>query len=92
VVGNLFDKHRLHHNLKTDGIWTSRLLPESDTTAGTSPPANRALEWTTLTGRTYLTRPKDWREGLEPSPARGRPDITASEHSRASAPDDPPPF
>ncbi|MBC9820711.1 HNH endonuclease [Terrabacter sp. MAHUQ-38] len=55
-VGNLFNKHRLHHNVKTDGIWNSEAV------------AGDGLHWTTLTGRTYTTRPKDWREGLDPPP------------------------
>jgi hypothetical protein len=60
TVDNLFTKHRLHHNVKTDDIWTSR-------PTGNGPgPTGRALEWTTLTGRTYTTHPKNWREGLDP--------------------------
>ena len=31
AVGNLFSKHRLHHNLKTDGIWTSHPSPSPPT-------------------------------------------------------------
>ena len=57
-IDNLHAKHRMHHNLKTDGVWTS------------VPVADGGLEWTTLTGRTYVTRPKDWREGVDP-PDRG---------------------
>lgn len=55
AVGNLFSKHRLHHNLKTGGIWSSRPVTVA------ADPLGGGLEWTTLTGRTYLTRPKDWR-------------------------------
>jgi hypothetical protein len=58
-VDNLVSKHRLHHNLKTDGIWTSAPA-NNDNDAG------EGLEWTTLTGRSYTTHPKDWREGLGP--------------------------
>ena len=54
TVDNLYSKHRPHHNLKTDGVWTS------------APVADGGLEWTTLTGRTYVTHPKDWRETLAP--------------------------
>ena len=57
AVVNLFTKHRLHHNVKTDGIWTSRPTGEG---------ADRVLEWTTLTGRTYTTHPRNWRDGLDP--------------------------
>lgn len=53
-VDNLYSKHRPHHNLKTDNVWTS------------APVAEGGLEWTTLTGRTYVTYPKDWREGIAP--------------------------
>ncbi|GAA3693200.1 HNH endonuclease signature motif containing protein [Terrabacter ginsenosidimutans] len=72
-VGNLHLKHRWHHNTKTDGVWTSR------------PVADGGLEWTTLTGRTYVTHPKDWREGVGP------PDLAAT---LEPAPNDeaPPPF
>ncbi|GAA1980820.1 HNH endonuclease signature motif containing protein [Terrabacter lapilli] len=80
AVGNLFTKHRLHHNLKTGGIWTSRPVTDAD---HDGPPVDRGLEWTTLTGRTYVTSPKDWREGLPPpEPQRAHP----------PEPDDPPPF
>jgi hypothetical protein len=73
TADNLYSKHRPHHNLKTDGVWTS------------APVADRGLEWTTLTGRTYVTYPKDWREGVDP------PDLGAPP---APAPTDgePPPF
>lgn len=60
-VDNLHSKHRLHHNLKTDGIWTS------------APVADGRLEWTTLTGRTYVTGPKDWREGVDPPDRESTP-------------------
>ncbi|MER7073844.1 HNH endonuclease signature motif containing protein [Terrabacter sp. NPDC000476] len=60
AIGNLVSKHRHHHNLKTAGVWTTR--PAADGESGT-------VEWTTLTGRTYLTRPKNWRAGVQtPSP------------------------
>ena len=54
AVDNLSSKHRLHHNLKTDGLWTSE------------PVRDDGLEWTTLTGRTHTTHPKTWRDGLHP--------------------------
>ncbi|WP_461004793.1 13E12 repeat family protein [Terrabacter terrigena] len=53
-VTNVSAKHRLHHNLKTHHIWTSTQIPD------------HGLQWTTLTGRTYTTYPKNWREGLDP--------------------------
>ena len=84
AVGNLHAKHRWHHNIKTDGIWTSRPVPDD------------GLEWTTLTGRTYTTHPKNWRPGLgpphehpHPQPQPERP-ATPATPSRAE--DDPPPF
>lgn len=67
-MDNLHAKHRFHHNLKTDGTWSS--VPAGD----------RGLEWTTLTGRTYATQPKDWRAGVDQPRAMG------------TAADEPPPF
>ncbi|MGO4599806.1 DUF222 domain-containing protein [Terrabacter sp. 2RAF25] len=74
AVSNLFAKHRLHHNVKTDGIWTSTQV------------AGDGLEWTTLTGRTYTTYPKNWRDGLDPPPGIDRP------LDPVQAESDPPPF
>ena len=78
-VGNLSSKHRLHHNIKTDGIWTSESI------------ADDRLRWTTLTGRTYTTHPKLWREALDPPP---RPDVRPQADPRVmpSRQDEPPPF
>jgi hypothetical protein len=78
-VGNLFNKHRLHHNVKTDGIWASERV------------ADDGLEWTTLTGRKYVTHPRDWREGLDPPPDPG---LTAdTDRVLPESPiDEPPPF
>jgi len=86
-VGNLHAKHRLHHNLKTDGIWTSTPTPE------------HGLTWTTLTGRTYTTHPKNWRDGADPPAGRGSP-TTSTDPSQAHRDSghrhlgahDPPPF
>ena len=72
-VGNLHLKHRWHHNTKTDGVWTSR------------PVADGGLEWTTLTGRTYVTHPKDWREGVGPPYREATPDPAPNDEA-------PPPF
>jgi hypothetical protein len=72
AVGNLYSKHRLHHNVKTGKVWESQPVPDD------------GLEWTTLTGRRYVTYPKDWREGVpepEAPPARVAPEDP-----------DPPPF
>ena len=85
AVGNLFSKHRLHHNLKTDGIWTSH--PVTESADGHS--ADGRLEWTTLTGRAYVTRPKDWRGGLDlrfEGAGRAR---RATENRRRAEPDGP---
>jgi uncharacterized protein (UPF0548 family) len=61
AVGNLYSKHRLHHNVKTQRVWRSEPVPDD------------GLEWTTLAGRRYITYPKDWREGLpDPDVAAGR--------------------
>ena len=61
AVTNFHAKERRHHNLKTHRIWTS------------TPVADDGLEWTTLTGRSYTTYPKDWREGLGPPAESGPP-------------------
>jgi hypothetical protein len=84
-VGNLHAKHRLHHNLKTDGIWTSTPTPE------------HGLTWTTLTGRTYTTHPKNWRAGIAPLDPPDPPDPLdapdpKSRPSMLGTEDDPPPF
>ncbi|MBW8732121.1 MAG: DUF222 domain-containing protein [Terrabacter sp.] len=81
-VGNLHAKHRLHHNLKTDGIWTS------------TPTTDDGLTWTTLTGRSYTTHPKNWRDGIDP-PTQPDPPGASDPPSRPSTvgtEDDPPPF
>ena len=86
-VGNLHAKHRLHHNLKTDGIWTSTPTPDA------------GLTWTTLTGRSYTTHPKNWRDGADPPAGRGGP-TTSSDPPQAQGDSghrhlgahDPPPF
>ncbi|MEW1952455.1 HNH endonuclease [Terrabacter sp. NPDC080008] len=80
AVGNLFTKHRMHHNLKTNGTWKSRPVDDD------------GLEWTTLGGRTYVTRPKDWREGLAPPLEPATPRQEAPPQPDRPAPDDPPPF
>ena len=87
AVGNLFSKHRLHHNLKTAGIWASQPVDGSpDHIAG-------GLEWTTLTGRRHVTHPKDWREALGPPPEDDPNRTTSQSRSRSRpAPDDPTPF
>ncbi|GAB2750944.1 hypothetical protein GCM10027039_05660 [Terrabacter koreensis] len=54
AVTNFYAKERRHHNLKTHQVWTS------------TPVADGGLQWTTLTGRTHTTYPKDWREGIGP--------------------------
>ena len=69
-MSNFFDKHRLHHNGKTHRIWTS------------TPVAEQGLEWTTLTGRSYTTHPKDWREGLGPPGSDGPPSQPGSGPAR----------
>jgi hypothetical protein len=88
TVDNLHAKHRWHHNTKTDGIWTSTPVPDA------------GLEWTTLTGRTYTTHPKNWRHGLEPPPPQPPPqprrqpppEQPAAPAAPTRVEDDPPPF
>lgn len=82
IIGNLVSKHRHHHNLKTAGVWTTRPAPGGE--PGT-------VEWTTLTGRTYLTRPKNWRAGVgtpPPMPPPGPPTLPPT----GLPPSIPPPF
>ncbi|KJK10819.1 hypothetical protein UB45_17260 [Terrabacter sp. 28] len=61
AVTNFYAKERRHHNLKTHQVWTS------------TPVADGGLQWTTLTGRTHTTYPKNWRDGLGPPPGTGPP-------------------
>ncbi|NUR79348.1 MAG: hypothetical protein HOQ21_02725 [Dermatophilaceae bacterium] len=84
---NFYAKERRHHNLKTHRVWTS------------NPAADGGLEWTTLTGRTYTTYPKDWRKGLGPPPETSPPDPLLAQDDPSERParladlaDDPPPF
>ncbi|WP_231372212.1 HNH endonuclease signature motif containing protein [Terracoccus sp. 273MFTsu3.1] len=71
-IDNLHAKHRLHHNLKTDGTWTCAPSPDD------------GLTWTTLTGRTYTTHPKNWRDGIDPPgpPPRPRTSMTPPDDAR----------
>ena len=64
---NLHAKHRHHHNLKTSGIWTSEPVADHPDHG------NHGLRWTTLTGRTYTTHPKNWRDGIDPPSRRDGP-------------------
>ncbi|MGW5241529.1 HNH endonuclease signature motif containing protein, partial [Monashia sp. NPDC004114] len=48
---NLSATHRQHHRIRTTGLWTTHRDPDIGT-----------LTWTTATGRTYTTHPKDWLE------------------------------
>ncbi|MFM6851580.1 MAG: hypothetical protein ACKOVB_21015 [Terrabacter sp.] len=84
---NLHAKERRHHNLKTHRVWTSTTVEHG------------GLEWTTLTGRTYTTFPKNWREGVHPPRGTGPPDEAVVEHDpsdararRVAVDDDVPPF
>ena len=84
-VSNLTDKHRQHHRVRTAGWWKA----ERDESA--------RVTWRTAAGRTYVTEPKDWLEGLRPgSPPSKRGAQTSADGSdstsaRAADPD-PPPF
>ena len=60
------------HHSKTAGLWSAARAPDD------------GIRWTTLTGREYVTDPRDWREALH--------DPGASPPSPAPPPDEPPPF
>jgi hypothetical protein len=49
---NLYSASRGHHNPKTAGFWHCEPAP------------NHGLKWTLMSGREYITYPKDWREAL----------------------------
>ena len=78
-VPNLGPLHRRHHNLKTSTLWTTRRTTNNPTSTDptSTDPTSRALHWTTLTGRDYITYPKSWTQALhdqhdppEPNPRR----------------------
>lgn len=91
AVTNLTDKHRQHHRVRTAGWWQAHRDDSARVT------------WRTAAGRTYVTHPKDWLDGLRPSeppraeparceparcePARGEP---AAPPPREGPPPDPP--
>jgi hypothetical protein len=55
---NLYSASRGHHNPKTAGFWRCEPAPD------------HGLKWTLMSGRAYVTYPKDWREAVrdeEPS-------------------------
>ncbi|NUO91748.1 MAG: HNH endonuclease, partial [Dermatophilaceae bacterium] len=79
-VTNFYAKERRHHNLKTNRIWTS------------TPVDHGGLQWTTLTGRTYTTYPKNWREALDPPPRSGPPLGSQAPPNPTPGEEDPPPF
>ncbi|GAB3875034.1 HNH endonuclease signature motif containing protein [Terrabacter terrigena] len=61
------------HHPKTAGLWSAARAPD------------HGIRWTTLTGREYVTYPRDWREALtDPGASPPSPE--------GSPPDDPPPF
>lgn len=47
---NLYSASRGHHNPKTAGFWRCEPVPD------------HGLKWTLMSGRQYITYPKDWRE------------------------------
>ena len=72
TVGNAQSLSRGCHHPKTAGLWSAARAPDD------------GIRWTTLTGREYVTYPRDWREALH--------DTGASPPSPAPPPDEPPPF
>jgi hypothetical protein len=77
-VGNFYAKERRHHNLKTHQVWTS------------TPVEHDGLQWTTLTGASYTTYPKNWRDGIGPPQGTDPPDSAPAVHDPSDEP--PPPF
>jgi hypothetical protein len=53
-VSNFTDKHRQHHRVRTAGWWQAHRDESARVT------------WRTAAGRTYVTLPKDWFDGLRP--------------------------
>lgn len=81
-ASNLTSKHRPHHNLHTHAHWhVHRDLDDR-------------VHWRTKAGRRYVTRPKDWLEGLRdwPSTPPVSPSTLPGRPSPRTADDDPPPF
>jgi hypothetical protein len=58
---NGYSKHRLCHMARTARLWRSE------------PHGEHGLKWTTLTGREYLTYPKNWLETLQEHLSDDRP-------------------
>ncbi len=52
-VTNAQSLSRLCHNPKTAGLWSAARAPDD------------GIRWTTMTGREYVTYPRDWREALD---------------------------
>ena len=71
-VTNAQSLSRLCHNPKTAGLWSAARAPDD------------GIRWTTMTGREYVTYPRDWREALD--------DAGASPPTTAPPLCDPPPF
>lgn len=72
TAGNAQSLSRGCHHPKTAGLWSAARAPDD------------GIRWTTLTGREYVTYPRDWREALD--------DAGASASTTAPPPCDPPPF
>jgi hypothetical protein len=74
-VTNLQALSRGCHHPKTSGAWTARrdhhpAAGPDDRDRGGGGRGSGATRWTTLTGREYVTYPKDWREALTDPGAR----------------------
>ncbi|MGO4597692.1 HNH endonuclease signature motif containing protein [Terrabacter sp. 2RAF25] len=65
------------HNSKTAGLWSAARAPDD------------GIRWTTLTGRDYVTYPRNWREALDDPGAAPPPDASRTDERPH---DDPPPF
>ena len=70
-----------HHNLKTFGLWE------------TVHHADDSITWTSPTGRSYTTQPREWLTGLSEGPSHDVDDVAAQPMSTAGDADaDDPPF
>lgn len=80
--GNAQSLSRGCHHPKTAGLWSAARAPDD------------GIRWTTLTGREYVTYPRDWREALDDPGTDPPPDASLSDRPTPDRPplDEPPPF
>ena len=74
-VANLTAKHRQHHRIRTAGFWRA-----------VRDPLDARVTWRTSAGRSYVTYPMDWLEGVRPSRKFGGYDYNPEPSSRRYGP------